>query len=237
MPAFLARANRVNSRIDLFMWIPSVTEFARRPSPASKPQSLAFDGTTLWMGSRETRRLYAIDPVSWRAREEAEMPGVPWGMTWARDALVVIYGVGEDDDRVVQRYVPGSGFDGEPVRAPDGTGSQLGWDGDVLTISQWYNRRVLGVDASGAVIRAFDVPHGVCAQTVVDGRFYLVTTDDEETGEYWITRVDARGERPHVDDLAVVPFPARALAFDGERFWTNHREADEIVAFTLPEPA
>ena len=32
-------------------------------------------------------------------------------------------------------------------------------------------------------------------------------------------------------DLARIPFAARALAYDGARFWTNHREANEIVAF------
>lgn len=29
----------------------------------------------------------------------------------------------------------------------------------------------------------------------------------------------------------------RSLAFDGARFWTNHRERDEIVAFEPPAAA
>ena len=33
------------------------------------------------------------------------------------------------------------------------------------------------------------------------------------------------------EELARVPFAARALAYDGSRFWTNHREANQIVAF------
>ncbi len=212
-----------------------ITELLRLPSPAPKPQSLAFDGTILWMGSREMERIYAIDPVKWTAHDETDVPGVPWGMTVAGDELFVIYGVGAEDDRVVQRYIPGRGFFGEAFRAPDGTGSQLGWDGDVLYISQWYNKRILGVDATGAVLSTIEVPHGICGQVVADGRFYLATVDDEANGPYWLTRVDARGATPVCEDLAVIPFPARALAFDGRRFWTNHREANEIVAFARPD--
>jgi hypothetical protein len=215
----------------------NIEELLRLPSPAPEPQSLAFDGTTLWMGSRATQRIYAIDPATWAARDETQVPGVPWGMTVAGDELFVIYGLGSDDDRVVQPYVPGRGFEGTAVRAPDGTGSQLGWDGDVLYISQWYNRRILGVDATGAVLSTVDVPHGVCGQVITDGCFYLVTTDDEEHGPYWLTRVDARGATPQADDLAIIPFPARALAFDGQRFWTNHRAANQTVAFARPDAA
>ena len=50
-----------------------------------------------------------------------------------------------------------------------------------------------------------------------------------------LTRIDARGSSPVATDLAIVPFPGRALAFDGERFWTNHRDADQIVAFARPD--
>lgn len=213
-----------------------VTELLRLPSPAPKPQSLAIDGTTIWMGSRETCRIYAIDALTWVARDETVAPGVPWGMAVVGDELRVLYGEGADDDRVVRRFIPGHGFKSEGgFRCPDGTGSHLGWDGDTLYISQWYDKRVLGVDATGKVLSTVEVPHGICGQVVVQGRFYLATTDDEENGPYWLTRVDARGATPVCDDLAVIPFPARALAFDGERFWTNHREADQMVAFARPD--
>ena len=213
-----------------------ITELMRLPSPAPKPQSIASDGETLWMGSKETCRLYAIDRATWVARDEAQAPTVPWGITVVGDELRVIQSEGDDDDRVVRRYIPGHGFQKEgTIPAPDGTGSQLGWDGDVLYISQWYNQRILGVDATGAVLSTVDVPHGICGQVVVKGLFYLVTTDDEDNGDYWLTRVDARGATPICEDLAIIPFPARALTFDGERFWTNHREADQIVAFARPD--
>jgi len=54
---------------------------------------------------------------------------------------------------------------------------------------------------------------------------------------YYLTRIDARGGTPVIEDIARVPFAARSLAFDGERFWTSHREAHEIVAFARPDAA
>ena len=39
--------------------------------------------------------------------------------------------------------------------------------------------------------------------------------------------------KPSVD-LATIPFHARGLAFDGERFWTNDRELHQTVAFAKP---
>ena len=214
----------------------TVTEVLRLPSPAPKPQSLAFDGTTLWTGSRETRRIYAIDPSTWAARDEADAPGVPYGMTVVGDELRVLCGEGADDNRVIRRLVPGHGFKTSgAIPCPDDTGSQLGFDGDRIYVSQWYAKRIVALAAGGAPGTVIDVPHGICGQVVVDGRFYLVTTDDEDNGEYWLTRVDARGAKPVCEDFAVIPFPARALAFDGEHFWTNHREADQIVSFIRPD--
>ena len=209
----------------------NVSESLRLPSPAPRPQALAFDGEKLWMGSIETDRLYAINPLQWTVIEEDNVPGKPWGMTVLGDELRVVCGVGEEDDRVIKRFVPGHGFKTQEVIAcPEATGSQLSYDGTLLYLSQWYNRRILGLDERGSVVRTIDVPHQICGQVFADGGFYLVTTDDEDSGEYFLTRVSANGEA-RSEDLARIPFAARALAFDGTRFWTNHREANQIVAF------
>lgn len=209
----------------------NVTEALRLPSPAPRPQALAFDGDKLWMGSIETDRLYAINPLQWTVIEEEQAPGKPWGMTVLGDELRVICGMGEEDDRVIRRFVPGHGFKTQDsIECPDSTGSQLSYDGTYLYLSQWYNRRILGLDERGNVVRQIGVPHGICGQCYVDGSFYLVTTDDEESGEYFLTRVSANGANAS-EDLARIPFAARALAFDGSRFWTNHRDANQIVVF------
>ena len=88
----------------------TVAELLRLPSPAPKPQSIAFDGTRLWMGSIETNRLYSIDPHTWMARDEAVAPGKPWGMTVVGDEFRVVTGEGADDHRFVRRFIPGHGF-------------------------------------------------------------------------------------------------------------------------------
>ncbi|MGC1381437.1 MAG: hypothetical protein WA814_10505 [Candidatus Baltobacteraceae bacterium] len=210
-----------------------VMEALRLPSPAPLPQSIAFDGEKLWMGSIETSRLYAIDPRQWTIVEEEHAPGKPWGMAVVGDELRVICGEGEDDDRVIRRCVPGHGFKTQgAIRCPDGTGSQLSYDGVRLYVSQWYNQVLLGIDEQGNVVRRIDVPRGVCGQCYVDGAFYLVTTGDEATNEYFITRIPDNAALA-AEDLARVPFAARALAYDGSKFWTNHREENQIVAFHL----
>ena len=156
-------------------------------------------------------------------------------MTVVGDELRVLCSESDEDHRVIRRFVPGHGFKSEgAIAAPDDTGSQLAYDGDRLYVSQFYNRRVLSLDERGTVGTVFGVPHDICGVVVVRGRFYLVTTDDEETNEYWLTSVDARGPGLKIEDLARIPFPARALAFDGTNFWTNHRAAGEIVAFAKP---
>ena len=213
-----------------------VKESLRLPSPAPRPQALAFDGEKLWMGSVETDRLYAINPAQWTVIEEESVPGKPWGMTVLGDELRVVCGIGADDDRVIRRFVPGHGFKShDSIACPDATGSQLSYDGTLLYVSQFYNRRILGLDERGEIVRTIEVPHQICGQVFANGAFFLVTTDDEETNEYFLTRVSANGE-VRSEDLARIPFAARALAFDGTRFWTNHREANEIVAFDAASP-
>lgn len=210
----------------------NVDEVLRLASPAPKPQSLAYDGTTLWMGSRETRRVYALDAKTWTVREEAAAPGTPWGMTVVGDELRVLCGETADDTRIIRRFVPGHGFKkSDALPCPDDTGSQLSYDGERLYVSQWYNKKLISLNEDGARGTTIDVPHGICGQVIVGGCFYLATTDDEASDEYFLTRVDARNGQVNVADIARIGFPARALAYDGARFWTNHREANEIVAF------
>ncbi len=211
--------------------VQDVKESLRLPSPAPRPQALAFDGEKLWMGSIETDRLYAINPLQWTVIEEDTVPGKPWGMTVVGDELRVVCGIGENDDRVIRRFIPGHGFKTQDaIDCPEYTGSQLSFDGMRIYLSQWYNRRILGLDERGNIVREIDVPHQICGQCYFEGAFYLVTTDDEDSGEYFLTKVTANGTTAS-EDLARIPFAARSLAYDGSRFWTNHREANQIVSF------
>lgn len=213
-----------------------IQELQRLTSPAPKPQSLAWDGTVLWMGSRETKQIYAIDSAAWIVRWQIAAPGTPYGMTAFSGELRVLCGETADDTRIIRRCVPYRGFDDAfAIPCPDDTGSQLGYDGRRLHVSQWYSKKVLTLGDTGQVERTILVPHGICGQVFVDGFIYLVTTDAEETTDYWLTRVDPRSPTPAIEDLVRIPFAARALAFDGTRFWTNHREQNEIVSFARPD--
>jgi hypothetical protein len=223
--------------------VDNVVELLRLPSPAPRPHALAHDGERLWMGSVETSRIYSIDPVAWTAREEGVTPGAregskggkPWGMTAAGDELRVCYGVNDDDDRVIRKFVPGHGFHGPAIPCPDATGSQLSYDGDRLFVSQFYNGRIMAIDDAGAVGTVIYLGRQILGHAVVGARFYVITAEDEDDEWYYLTRVDAHGATPEMEDIARVPFAARSLAFDGERFWTSHREADQIVAFARPD--
>ena len=211
-----------------------IHETSRRRTPFPKPQSIAFDGDALWIGSVATKKIYRLDPGTLAIDSETDAPGKPWGMTSIGGELRVICGETDDDDRYVRQFVPKKGFvSGAGFRCPDDTGSQLSFDGTRLYISQWYRRRLVAVDAGGNAQETIDVPHQICGQTIVNGEFFLLTTEDESTNDYWITRVSTRNGSQTITDLARVPFAARALAFDGKQFWTNHREADNIVTFQL----
>jgi hypothetical protein len=214
----------------------NILELKRMISPAPKPQSLAWEGSTLWMGSLEARCIYAINPTIWTVTWQTPSPGVPWGMTAVGQELRVLCSETADSSRTIWRCVPRQGFDSKFILpCPDDCGSQLGWDGQRLHVSQWYPKKVLVLGADGKVERTINVPHGICGQVIVGGVIYLVTTDDEKTTDYWLTRVDPRPATPKIDDIARIPFAARALAFDGARFWTNHRELNQIVSFTRPD--
>jgi hypothetical protein len=211
-----------------------IKEALRLPSPAPRPQSIAFDGELLWMGSVETDRIYAIEPHQWTVSQETAAPGKPWGMTVVGDELRVLCGETEDDHRRIRRFVPGHGFKThEAIECPDDTGSQLSYDGVRLYVSQWYNKLIVGIDETGSVVKKIALPRGVCGQTFADGAFYAVTTDDEESTEYFLTRATPSGDTVDIQDLARIPMQARGLAYDGSRFWTNHRERNEIVAFSI----
>lgn len=210
-----------------------IREELRLPSPAPLPLGLAFDGTTLWMASRETHRLYAINAPTWTVNEEAQAPGGPFGMTMVGDELRVVVGHGEkDNDRYIYRFIPGHGFKNDRIECPDLTGAHVAFDGDTLFLSQASYRKILALDGTGAVIREIPLDRTPVGMTISEGCFYLVTTD-KEFENVQFSRLDARGENPNMTPLASIPFDARGLAFDGTRFWTSHRDNNEIVAFSV----
>jgi hypothetical protein len=214
--------------------LPTTIERGRFPSPAPAPQALACDGKKLWMGSRDLRRIYAIDPKEWKVLEEKEPPGIPWAAVATNGSLSFTIGEGADDDRYIRRLIPSVGFaEADRIACPEFTGSYLSYDGESLYLSQWYKHRILKLDATGNIVRIVDIGAEISGHAFVDGMIYVLR-GTEQNGERWtIARLDPREEKPEIKDVAVVPFACRSLTFDGATFWSNHRAANEIVSFAL----
>jgi len=215
--------------------LPTIIERGRFPSPAPAPQALAWDGNKLWMGSRDLRRIYVIDPKKWEVLAEKEPPGIPWAAVATNGTLRFTIGEGPNDDRYIRRFVPDVGFsEADKIACPEFTGSYLSYDGENLYLSQWYKHRILKLDANGNIVRVIDVDAEVSGHAFVD-RMVYVLRGTEQNGERWtIARLNPREEKPEVKDIATVPFACRSLTFDGANFWSNHRAANEIVLFALP---
>ncbi|MBV8488978.1 MAG: hypothetical protein JO199_00510 [Candidatus Eremiobacteraeota bacterium] len=209
-----------------------IVELDRLVAISPEPHSIATDGETMWIASRATRKIDVVDPERWTKTGEIVPPGMPWGMTYADGEVVMTCGEPPDDNRFVRRYALEKGFISSPLPCPEDSGSHLAvYQGRVL-LGQWYNKQLLLLDEDGNVVKSYLSPHEICGVTVINNAAYALTTDDEDNGDYWITRIDLNDGS--VEDVALVPFRARGLAWDGERFWTNHREADRTVVFSLP---
>ena len=141
-----------------------IREIKRLASPMPKPQSLAWDGSTLWVGSRETRRVYALDPATLAIRWECAAPGVPYGMTVVDGGeLRVLCSETANDNRIIRACIPRMGFDANfALACPDDTGSQLSYDGQRLHVSQWYPKKVVRLSRDGGVERVIQAPRGIC---------------------------------------------------------------------------
>jgi hypothetical protein len=212
---------------------PSVVAQRRLRAPIVTPQALAWDGRALWMSSRDRGTLCKIDSKDWKTVDEIDPPGVVWAAVATNGAMHFTVGKGSNDDRYVYRYSADAGF----VRlfaCPEFTGSYLSYDGQHLYLSQWYKHLILKVDESGNVIRQIDIGAEVCGHTFVDGMIYVLRGQEQPNEDWRIARLDPREKTPAIEDLAVVPFAARSLTFDGEFFWSNYRAQDTTIAFTLP---
>ena len=217
------------------MDLPTIKERKRYQSPAVTPQALAWDGGILWMGSRDARRIYAIDSRKWSVLEEKETPGIPWAAVATNGSLRFTIGEGADDDRYIHHFDRKDGFsETDRIPCPEFTGSYLSFDGEHLYLSQWYKHRILKLDSSGNILRVIDVGAEICGHAFVDGLIYVLRGAEKPNEDWRIARLDPTQESPEVVDLARVSFASRSLTFDGERFWSNHRAANEIVSFVLP---
>ena len=215
--------------------LPPVVERRRFKSPAVTPQALAWHQNALWMGSRDLRRVYGINPDTRSVFEEREAPGIPWAAVSTGSQLRFTIGEGNDDDRHIWSYDPGTGFsDRGRFAYPEFTGSYLSYDGNNVYLSQWYKGRILKLGAGGKILGEVHIGAEISGHTFVDGKIYVLR-GTEKDGEHWtIAMLDPSQPDPEVRDLATVPFACRSLTFDGTNFWSNFRAAGETISFSLP---
>ena len=125
------------------------------------------------MGSRDLRRIYAIDPENGTVLKQQEAPGIPWAAVALNGELRFTIGEGAEDDRYIYRYTPESGFS-KMFACPEFTGSYLSFDGKNLYMSQWYKKRVLMFDDQGNVIREINVGAEISGHTFANGSLYVL---------------------------------------------------------------
>ena len=214
-----------------------IRNIQRRPALTTTPQALAWDGKLLWLSSRDLGTLYQVDAERWSIVDEVDPPGIVWAAVLTNDGWRFTLGKGLNDDRYVYRYVPSEGFT-KLFACPELTGSYLSFDGDHCYLSQWYKGQIHQIDDSGKIQRTIEVGAETCGHTFADGELYVLRGRENKDlpgkAEEWrIARVDHRESASPVEDVATVPFASRSLAFDGKRFWSNHRAANETVSFTI----
>src|SRR4030095_3469544 len=172
---------------------------------------------------------------NWTVVEERGAPGTPWAAVATNGTLSFTIGEGPDDDRYIRRFVRNAGFsETERIACPEFTGSYLSYDGEHLYLSQWYKHRILKLDASGNILRVIEIGAEISGHTFADGLLSVLRGAENPNKGGRRACLDPREDTPHLKDIAVVPFACRSLTFDGERFWSNHRAANEIVSFRLP---
>lgn len=213
------------------MSVTDVRERRRIAVPQAQPQALAWDGRSLWLSSRVTHDVFRFNPENGAIEETYRAPGVVYGLTYGGTAFRAICSEGPDDDRYVRTFAPQKGFGERDFPCPELTGSYLAWDRSELFMTQWYRKRIFALGEDGRVRREFPAPRELCGCAFVGADLYLITTDDEETDEFFLMRCRFAGGGAQFEDVARVPFKARSLAWDGATFWSNHRAQGELVAF------
>ena len=203
-------------------------------APTITPQALAWDGRALWLSSRDLGILQKIDTKRWVAIDELDPPGIVWAAVATNGTMHLTIGKGLNDDRYIYRYDSTNGFK-KVFACPEFTGSYLSYDNRHLYLSQWYEKRILKYDDKGNIVRTIEVGAEICGHTFVEGMIFVLRGMEKPNEDWTIARLDPREDAPEVEDLAIVPFASRSLTYDGNFFWSNHRAANEIIAFSLPK--
>lgn len=211
----------------------TTSELNSRPSPANRPFGLAKFGNDLWMGSWETDRVYVTDPQTLQVRSEIQSPGRPYGIAALGGEVRVVVAHGEEDDRYFYRVRDGAFDLTSKTPCPDLTGSFMTVRGSTIYLGQMHYQRILEMNSDYSIRRQIALPTR-CAGFAFgpDGRFYMISTDDEFENLKFGT-LDVAQDRPQFDAIRALPDEARYLLHDGSTWWTSLRDANEIANFAI----
>ncbi len=211
----------------------TVTERSHHVAPGARPQPLALLDGKLWVGSWETEHIYALDPKTWAVLDDVAAPGRPYGLTAHGDELRVVVSIGEEDDRFLYRFVPGQGFDlSSKTPCPATNGSHLASDGSKLYLCQATNQRIVELGPDASIVREIPLATRVAGMGFGPDGFYIIAADEEfERLEF--ASLDIEESAPFPKLIAPMSDESRSLLFDGTAWWTCHREAGEIISFTV----
>ena len=201
--------------------------------PLPEPHGLAVAGDRVFVSFLDDPRIFTLDLSSSRCEVWSIAPNPPWGLAASRDRVWAVCGYGPSADRHIVEIDADGHQLGSPMRCPDGTGSYLTFDGSTLFLSQWYEQRVFRMTDAREFEPLFRATRGICGIAADHAMLTMLTTADEESLEYHLERYDLGENADGTVDVATVPLRTRSLVWTGSEYLTNHREAGEIIAFSI----
>ena len=210
-----------------------IREQQRYRTIVGEPQGLAVLGPQILVSFRTSPFIHTLDLATSRLEEWRSTPAIAYGLAASSDRVWAVCGFGPEADRHVFEYDLHGRQLRDPIRCPDGIGSYISYAAGRLYLSQWYNQRVFELGVTGDFVPLLTPKRGICGIDASNGSLTVLTTPDEKSESYFLERYDLSNPLAGGADVATVPFRARSLAWTGSEYLTSHREADEIVAFTL----
>jgi hypothetical protein len=210
-----------------------IRELRRYRTIVAEPQGLAVLGPQILVSFRTSPYIHTLDLATSQLEAWRSTPAIAYGLAASSDRVWAVCGFGPEADRHVFEYDHDGRQVRDPIRCPDGIGSYISYDDGHLYLSQWYNQRVFELGGTAGFVPLLAPKRGICGVDASNGSLTVLTTPDEKSESYFLERYDL--SNPHVGgaDVATVPFRARSLVWTGSEYLTSHREAGEIVAFSL----
>lgn len=198
---------------------------SERAKPTSGTIGLAWDGTRLWAGDREERRITSLDPHG-DVAASYEAPGRVYGLTFSDRLLRAVIGHSESDDRSIHTFdTATNAWEKKVLHCPDATGSHLAWDGGHLWLSQRYAKRLLQLHEDGTIKHVIELPWEVTGFAWRGATAWLNVRP--EKGRSSLAALAPGSDLPDVVER--FERSLASLADDGTGFWMTELRGGNIM--------